>query len=278
MTRRIVTAMAVVAALWCPAAAFGQFYGDVDTRRGGDGTIVVANRAQRDVDSARVILRKSGSASIWLYGDSGWSFTGRWRENGRNGATIRLETAFGARGYGEGTIRLDRGVVQSVSISGSSRGERFRATFESGRGYDRDDRRDYRRDRDGDYYPPYGRDDRNDRGWPGNRDDRDRVDLSPRGDGYMTVNGARRDDFRSARVQVNTGGTLRITFYGHERRAVAGNYWRSGNTLSFTVTGGLGNDDTSGSGKVYLSGNRVDRIELQGYLHGDRYSIRFNAD
>ncbi len=104
------------------------------------------------------------------------------------------------------------------------------------------------------------------------------LDELQKGNGRLLI-GSRTWDLDSARVELRSGGEMKIHLGGSRRETLDGR-WFGGfqNVIDVSVSKGFGSSGTNGSGKIYLNGsNDFRRLELSGRTRGDRYDVEFRT-
>lgn len=257
--KQFFAALALVGAL-TPMVAHGQYRPEASRQSYrindsfyGEGRI---NRSGGEVRlrQASVDLRSDGTASVTFVGSKSWTYTGRWRDQGRDNYEIRISTAYGDR-YARGSVLVgvDNGRVTSLRINdGYASGARFSGLFVPDR-----------RSGGGNGYG-------NDRDYRGGI----QFSASEDGRGGVVLDRSRRSSLTSARVSLSRDGTFSIST---SRGVVRGSYDLSGRTNArLQIREAFGLRNVRGSGTVVLSSDQRRLISFD--ITGTSSSGSWNAD
>lgn len=257
--KQIFAALALVGAL-TPVAVEAQYRPETNRNSSrineslyGEGRI---NRAGGEVRlrQATVDLRSDGYATVSFIGSKTWTFTGRWRDQGRDNYEIRIENAYGDRNArGTVLIGVDNSRVTSLRINdGYAAGARFSGLFVGDR--------------------------RSDGSW-GGRDGRDtrgaiQFSASEDGRGGVVFDRSRRSSLTSARVTLNRDGAFSIWT---SRGWIRGNYQMVGRSNArLQVREAFGLRNVRGSGTIVVSSDQRRFISFD--LNGSSSTGGWNAD
>ncbi len=200
---------------------------------------------------AVVRLAQGGAANIRLVGKQTHTLVGRWRRNDADTITVDLTEGFGNAGTdGSGTIQLTGGKnVDWLALNGTSKGERFRVSF----------------DADADATPTP-----------------DRLDLNVTrgGEGSLDYDERRDDTLTRGTVQLRPNHEAILRFTGGRQEYEFRGRWtrRQDRSVNIRVDQGLGSAETTGTGVVMLNAqnNTFQRVNLSGNSPAGRYRVAFD--
>ncbi len=235
----------------------------------GSGTVEQGRSLRAEVNRATFHPIDQHFA-LSVSGRMGWVITGQWeREGDEVILTVANMNNTPARGSGE--VKLDgRGNVESVKVSGSSRGGAYKVRFKAGA--------------PAPGAPPSvrlgpGSDPR-----PGASVLKPfaagQFDRSRRGRGALTFSGGAPITLTSAEVQMSAGGRVSVrAIGGGSAYRFEGTAGSSGtrDALDLVLHSSEGSGVVTGSAEMDASGRAVERLELQGWLSGRPFQLSFRA-
>ncbi len=267
---RTLLALAAASALALPSAAIARQGSLVKHTVSGSGTFEQGRGLRAEVNRA-TFHPIDQHFSLSVSGRMGWVITGQWERDGDE-VILRVANMNNTPARGSGELKLDgRGNVESVKVSGSSRGGAYKVRFKAGA--------------PAPGAPPSVR------LGPGSEPQPNTAILKPfepttydrsrRGHGAIKLAGAPSSPIVSADVQLLGSGRVSV------RAISAGNTYRFEGTagsrsqreeldLVLHATGG-GSGVVTGTARMDRSGHSVEELELRGWLHGQPFLLDFQA-
>lgn len=247
------------------AASATPYIRNLDVKENGRGTLLYeARRRPADLERLQVRLFSDGTMMIRPLSGPDVEFKGRWWNDGRDRARIRIERVGRERANGDGYVELDgRSSFDRVSLSGRAGRDDFRLNFST-----RDGRWDDRRDRweDDRYNDP--------RTYTGPID----ISRTHNNRGVMRY-GGHAVELNRAHVKVHRNGTFEITYWGDRSESLSGTWTNERGRLKLNVDRGFGNRPCEGSGWMDVDARNGDWVQfsLSGRYGRDAYEVSFGS-
>lgn len=267
---RIILALVAASALALPPVATARQGGVVKHTVSGSGIFEQGRGMRAEVNRATFHPIDQHFA-LSVSGRMGWVITGQWERDGDE-IILRVSNMNNTPARGSGEVKLDsRGNVDTVKLSGTSRGGAYKVKFKAGA--------------PGPVSPPSVR------LGPGSEPtpkpsvlepfSQEAFDRSRRGRGAMKLAGGMTVSVVSADVQMTPSGRVSV------RATTAGNTYRFDGTAGSSasreeldlVLHAVGNESgvVTGTARMDRSGQAVDELELRGWLHGQPFLLDFKA-